>query len=145
MPFVLGLLTEDWPELEKVRGAMEETIIFDIDHNKFISQPFDDLESFPSKYAKQLLAGVEKANPYHSSLLHTIAKVSGNAPTSRQLNEKIADVFLGFFVDLLQSYPEHMFALPTSTRMVFNKESFLMSFKDETTRNVRLSIHPQDG
>jgi len=135
MPFVLGLLLDDWDELEKLRGAMEETIIFDLDHDKFIDQPFKDIEALPATYVEQLTNGIKRVNPFHTTIFSVLNK-SNNSQTAAQLNQNVADVFLGFFVDLLQSYSDYMFALPTSTRMVFNKAGFSMSFKDPTTRKA---------
>lgn len=139
MPFVVGVMTADHPEIEKLKSAMEEVILFDLDRDQFTWKPFNDIDCIPKDLRDQLLAGVKKASPYHNSIFSGFKDKQQikNAPPARNLtaiNHAIADEFLAFFVQSLKDYSFYLIGLPGAETWVFAKDAFCENAKDPARR-----------
>jgi DENN domain-containing protein 2 len=135
VPFVVGINSADQPELHSLKSAMEEVILFDLDRDQFLWKPFVDSESIPPILRDQLLNGVKKASPYHSSILSAFRdkqqiKTAPPAKNLKQINNALADEFMAFFVQCLKDYNSCLFGLPGAEAWVFSRDAFLNNFKD---------------
>lgn len=135
MPFVVGVHTGDKPALDSLKPAMEEAVLFDLDRDCFVWKPFNDIEAIPPTLKDQLISGVKKASPYHSSLLAAFRDKQQikSAPPPRnlkQINYALADEFMAFFVQCLKDYNSCLFGLPGAETWVFARDAFLANAKD---------------
>lgn len=96
MPFVIGILSHQLAEMQTLRHAMEDVVIFDLDNDAFLEDehnnaPLKDYEAIPEAYRTAILHQVDAAKR---------AERNGSAKQGKMLGRP----FLAFFVQMFWNY-----------------------------------------
>eukprot|EP01121_Diplochlamys_sp_Union-15-3_P020443 TRINITY_DN7980_c0_g1_i1.p1 TRINITY_DN7980_c0_g1~~TRINITY_DN7980_c0_g1_i1.p1 ORF type:complete len:322 (+),score=28.92 TRINITY_DN7980_c0_g1_i1:156-1121(+) len=117
MPFLLGVMSNHMKDVNSMSRFMDEHVLFDIDKNTFIKQPFQDVQTLPD-HATILMRSLNTLNP-HSSFMFSFGR-----KRSSDLNTSVANVFLNFFLEVLKGYRQY-FDPNTSAAFRFQRNKFI--------------------